>query len=171
MEKIAPITTELLFKTKKLRAELSDLNEIIIDRINYIINFIYKTLGKNKNFTNKFSWWFDGADEGQVGDYWQHSFAGDITFCTDVECCGLEIIDKDGKIYSCEGSIRERWLFEDFENEVIVGRKLLEERDVNKKLEQVQLKEQNEKEKQKLIESAKKKLTVQELNALGLSKL
>ncbi len=169
MEKITPIPVELINKAKKLNIEIFDIEEIIIDRMNYVIRFLYKTFSKNE----KFSWWFDGAEEGEVGDFWSNyeSYTGEIQFCTDVGCSNMEIIDKNGDLWVCEGSIPDRWLFEDFENEIIEGKRLLEERNAKKDLEKFQLKERNKSERQKLIDSAKAKLTKQELKALGLSKL
>ncbi len=169
MEKVLPISIELINKAKKLKKEFSDLNEIIIDRIDYIITFIYKASSlKGKNF----SWWFDGADENEVGDFWvnYNISNGEICFLTDPQLSML-IIDKYGDMWECGGSIPDRWLFEDFENEIIEGEKMLEEMNAKKNSEKLQLKEQNKSERQKLIDSARKKLSKQELKALGLSKL
>lgn len=159
MEKVAPITVELINKTKKLNEEISDLNEIIIDRVDYIITFLFEIFSKKKGY----SWWFDGAGEHEVGNFWSNYYAGEIEFCTDISFSEMEIIDKNGDLWACGGSFPDRWLFEDFENEILEGKRLLEEKNAEKVLEK-----QNESEKQKLIDSAKKKLSKEELKALGI---
>lgn len=163
MEKINPITADLILKGKKLNKEISDLNEMIINRIHYIISFLFETFSEKKG-----SWWFDGAEEGEVGDFWKNYYGYEIAFRTDIFVNDIKIIDKNGNFWSCGGWIPDRWLFEDFENEIIEGKKLLEEQNAKKKTDELQLKEQNELEKQKLITSAKSKLTKQEIKALGL---
>ena len=159
MKKITPITAELINKVQSLNKEVNQLESQITDRIDYIIAFLFE--GKDC------CWWFEGAEEGEIGDFWRHYHAHEIWIITDPNL-KISFIDKDGNDWEFEGSIPDRWLFEDFENEIIEGKKLFEERKAKRNLEQIQLKEQNKKEKNQLIESAKKKLSKEELKALGV---
>ncbi len=159
MEKIATITAELINKVHSLNKEVGQLEDQITDRINYIIAFLFE--GKTYN------WWFEGAEEGEVGDIWRHYHGHEIWIITD-PAPRISFIDKDGNDWEFEGSIPDRWLFEDFENEIIEGKKLFEERKAKRNIERLRLKEQNKKEKKQFIESAKKKLSKEELKALGV---
>jgi len=159
MKKIERITAELINKTRSLKKEADQLEDQITDRIAYIVAFLFEEKAYN--------WWFDGAEEGEVGDIWKHYYANEIWIITDPEL-KISIIDKNGNDWKFEGSIPDRWLFEDFENEIIEGKKLFQERKAKRNIERLHLEEQNKKEKKQLIESAKKKLSKEELKALGV---
>ena len=159
MKKITPITAELINKVQSLNKEVNQLESQIINRIDYIITFLFE--GKDCR------WWFEGAEEGEIGDIWRRYHAHEIWITTD-PAPKISFIDKNGNDWEFEGSIPDRWLFEDFENEIIEGKKLFQERKAKRNIERLQLEEQNKKEKKQLIESVKKKLTKQELKALGI---
>jgi hypothetical protein len=80
---------------------------------------------------------------------------------------------KDGSEWSYEGLLPSRWLFEDFEDELIEGKQKFDEKE---KLRKLQLKEKKEKKKQKealrsvedikMMSELKKKLSPEELDIL-----
>lgn len=147
--------------------KLSDsLEDQITSRIDYILRFLYKTFGGELDY-----WYFPNAEEGQVGDLYKYTDANSVNQFVFEEVKApeeIEILDKNGKYYSLfDGNeIPIRWLFEDFEQEVIGGAAAYKEQE-KKKLELKKEKFKLKKEEQKaLAESAKNKLTKEELKAL-----
>lgn len=97
----------------------------ILDRIDYIVRTIAKSYG-----TNLKGWWFHDAPEGgmgtfqpdrnQIGDiYWD--IKGDGGY--DKALCVI-----DGATWSLWDSFPTRWLWEDFEQELLSGKKKAEKK-------------------------------------------
>jgi hypothetical protein len=80
----------------------------------------------------------------------------------------MNIIDKFGDEWSFEGLLPKRWLFEDFEAEIVIGKTKFEEVEALKKEKAATLKAAKKLKKAELLESAKKKLSKEELVALGV---
>jgi hypothetical protein len=151
------IKHDLVKSWQKASSEADFLEGAIVERMDYIIHTIFDTFGSRLG-----SWYFSDAQEGQMGhltydepdlfmQWWQPEIKEDMF-----------IIDKNGEEYMFDQSIPTRWLFEDFENELIDGKKKYEEKESAILVERLSKKEA----RKKLIASAKKKLTKAELAAL-----
>jgi hypothetical protein len=163
------ITKEYIAEAMELAAQAESKQEIITDRITEILLFLGKTFGGKLG-----TWYFSGAGEGELGNLWDH-FSDEEIDC--IETCWVNgrniqengpeivIIDKNGETWEMQGLIPTRWLFEDFEQEIIDGKLKFEQKQEVKKLK-------NLKKKVKinsLANAAKKKLTKAELAALKKS--
>lgn len=168
MSKEEPITQKLIHDWKVASSEASSMEEEIIERIDHIVRAWFKAFNNELNY-----WYFDGAAEGEVGDLSKYMGA-DTIWCiwTELkkECPhDMAIIDKNGDVYVWESSIPTRWLFEDFEDEIINGKKLYEQKELERKAKIKTLSTQKKIEDRLLVEEAKKKLSKKELAALKRS--
>src|SRR5512135_1329026 len=162
---VKPITPELVAEAEELATRLGKMEEKITDRIHYIMLSIFKLFSKKDAY-----WYFYGAGEGEVGPFWAHYDKDQIGVVID-NCPGetMVILLKNGDEWGFEDSIPTRWLFEDFEEELIQGKKKFEEREIARKAAQKELAVNKKLEDKKLIEGAKKKLSKKELEALRRS--
>ena len=150
-------------KWKILTKEASELEEIITDRITYIIKFWHSMF--NISF---FTWYFDGAGEGEVGDLYANFGPMEISSINaDVGKGAITIIDKYNNEYCWDSAIPTRWLFEDFEQEITDGKRKYIDFLNAKKEAVLKNKKESKINKDKLIESAKSKLTKEELEAIS----
>jgi hypothetical protein len=158
MTKKPVITHELISEWKAATKVAGKLENKIIDRLGYVVNFLFKTFKRRLE-----TWYFVDAPEGGMGEFVYDDH--DIWVVTETpghSYDDMTIIDKDGEVWSFEGIIPTRWLFEDFEQEVVEGKKKYEEQEEARKNT-----EKNKKLRQKeLAQAAKKKLTKEELSAL-----
>lgn len=163
-----PITPQLVSEWEVARSKASELENQITERIDYILNVWFKTFGGSLKY-----WYFDGAGENEVGDLAKYmgdeSIYGLFIECNPNSKNEMVIINKDGSEWGWESEIPTRWLFEDFENEIINGKKLYEERAANRKAKKKELTLAKKQEDATLIEEAKKKLSKKELAALRRS--
>lgn len=156
----------IVYDWKSAQSMASNLEEAITDRIDYILNTIFKT------FDNKLSYWyFDGADEGELGDLSKRMNDGEIDgICTEASKSSngaMIIIDKFGVKWEFSGTIPTRWLYDnEFENELINGKIQYEEKEKIRKAKKKELAAAKKAEDAFLIEKAKKKLTKKELAAI-----
>lgn len=152
-------------KTKKLENSF-------IKRIEYIIKSIHKVFG------NKVLWWDYCNDRDGEGHFFQSyeetfeetdfndaffRYQAEINYKQDWD---MAIIDKYNEEISLDYCFPTRWLIEDFEQELIDGKKAIDKFDDEQKNKS--LKEQ--KEKNNKIKQIKKKLTKDELALLNLGK-
>lgn len=165
-----PLQSDILEKKKYFEAQLAPINQDIIDRLDYILKKIGEVLGgaKIKN------WWIDGAEEGELGDI------NKIIYKDRIECSciyfdvSLNDANKDygiiinGKEWGLDESFPIRWLFENFEEELIEGRKKYISKQSEKEKLQAKKKELSKQTNDYLINSAKSKLSKEERKALGL---
>ncbi len=135
----------------------------IINRIDYILKFIYN------EFNSKFECWYvDGADEGEIGKISSLLNGDEVSPCVESPLSyGKEfIIILDGVHWDLKDSFPKEWLFKDFEDKTIEGKKkykeLIEEEKVKAEIRIAKL---QEKEKQELS-NIKSKLTDEELRLL-----
>lgn len=155
-----PITEGLIVDWEKASKTAGTLEEKITDRLDYIIKTIFKVFGETLN-----TWYFEGAREGCMGDFtydkpeifmmWDHETLKD----------DMIILDRDGKELMFDQSILTRWLFEEFEAELIAGKRKYEEQESAKLVKKLSNKEATK----KLAASARAKLTKEELAAIRKS--
>jgi hypothetical protein len=165
MSKVKPITRGLVSEWNIASAEVGKMENQIVDRIDYIIRTWFQVFDSKLDY-----WYFDGAEEGQVGDLKNHMDSYNISNIW-TECkkdCSHEmvILDKNGDEYGWESAILTRWLFEDFEDEIINGKKLYLEKEIERKAKKKIASAQKKIEDTLLVEEAKKKLSKEELAAL-----
>lgn len=164
VKKISQKHIELI---KSRKAELESAEEIVHDRIAYILNSVAEAFGGECDY-----WYFDGAEEGCVSDFLRSYNEKTIQVILEYSRCpsAMNIICKDGgEFWFQHGEFPTRWLFEDFEDELSNGFKLYKEKQIQDKLnkEQKKLKDKQKKEEMKLLAAeAKKKLSKDELKAL-----
>ena len=145
------------------------LENIIIERLSYIVHTIYNIFGYQVN-----TWYFDDAKEGEVGDLKNHIYNDYINNII-VECKSLKkdpaiiIFDKNRFEWEKDLGIPVRWLFENFEQEIIDGKKKFEEKEAARKAKNKEQSAKQKLEDQELINSAKSKLSKKELAALRRS--
>lgn len=145
------------------------LENIITERLSYIVHTIYNIFGYQVD-----TWYFEDAKEGEVGDLNNNIYNGIINNII-VECKSLKkepeilIIDKNGSEWEKDLGIPVRWLFENFEQEVIDGKKKFEEKEAARKAKNKEQSAKQKLEDQQLINSAKSKLSKNELAALRRS--
>lgn len=160
-----PLTSEMIDIAKNAARIAAQEESKIIDRIHYIIETLYKTFDRELGY-----WCFPDADEGEVGNLWNHfhSYGIDVYSEGKRPIKQMSIIDKYGQEWSFEGSIPERWLFEDFEKEISAGKIHFEQMIEKKKSRAKREKEDSRLKNHQLIESVKKKLSKEELKAIKL---
>jgi hypothetical protein len=170
--KTEPITQKLIDNWQLAANESSSMEGEITNRIDYIIRTIFDTFNKKLD-----TWYFDGAGEGDVGDLLRHYDENEINIITELsrnkegvyDSIEMVIIDKEGSEWGFDSSIPTRWLFEDFEQELIDGKKLFEEQKAERKKNKKELSAKKKLEDQALATAAKAKLSKKELAALRRS--
>lgn len=156
-----PIEREFVIKAKGLADAAADAEESIIKRITYIVSTMVNTWEQELD-----TWYFDDAAEGEVGNLWSNYNETQITPLIFVKhsraATSMIFFDKLGGEWDLKDSFPSRWLFEDFEQELLDGKKKWENLEQERQEKIAAL----SKEKKSLVEKAKKKLTKEELNAL-----
>ena len=145
------------------------LEEIIIDRIDYIIKKIVETFGLKLG-----CWYFPNAPEGEVGNLW--TYYDDVNINVETECSSaphlpplksMIIIDKDGDEWEFDSFIPTRWLFDqNFETELTEGKILYEKSEAERKQKELDEKAAKTQREEELVAAAKQKLSKEELVAL-----
>lgn len=158
-----PITKDIVSEASELANKAGALEDIITNRIHYIMESIFNTFKANAAY-----WYFYGAGEGEQGDFWRQY--SDEEICVVVDRCSDELIIllNDKTEWSLCSSIPTRWLFEDFEEELKNGKIAFEEKILQKKKDQKTKAATLKANKAKLVAEAKKKLSKEELKAIGL---
>ena len=157
-----PLKNEFFIKRASALNKLDDYNNILEDRVSYIITSICDVFGYSFN-----TWYFPDAEENEVGNFDKADF-GEY-FDVVIESSPKSIRDwniiLDGKVWSLYSSIPKSWLTKNFEKELEAGR-----------LEYIKsLKDNKNSRKQKLIEKKilleqlKQKLTAEELKFLKVT--
>lgn len=150
MNKVQTITQEFVDQAKQMAKEVDNSKSIIADRITYILKVLYNTFGMRLKY-----WYFEGAEEEDIGNLWRYlknDYIDHLVVCVhEANDAEIAIIDKYGNEWEFDCCLPTRWLFEDFERELIDGAKKYEE--LNS-------------EDRKLANIAKSKLTKEELEAL-----
>lgn len=152
-----PITRGTVVDWKQSKKSYESTEQVIVDRMDYILHTVFEEFGNDFG-----SWYFHDAGEGQMGhltwdetdlvmEFYQPKIKNEMIF-----------IDKGGDEYRFDQSIPTRWLFEDFEEELSDGIKKYQEKESQRVKKVLSVKDATK----KLAESAKKKLTKEELAAL-----
>ena len=161
---VSPVTKGFLLDAEELATKAGKMEEQIVNRLEYIMQLSFQLFGQKKAY-----WYFHNAEEGEVGDFWRSYDKDQITMVV-CDCNNsMLIIDKTGSDWGIADSVPTRWLFEDFEQELINGKKKYEDSLLNKKAKKEELDLQKKKEDALLIEQAKKKLSPKELAAIKRS--
>lgn len=109
---------------------LQMMQQLVIDRSNYIIETIEKTFERSFK-----TWWFEGAGEHEVGN--PKIYDGMVHFITEPTQQPALILDNENQEWNLFESFPERWLTEDFEGELINGKgtyqKWFEQKDLKAK--------------------------------------
>ena len=164
-----PLDESIIQNWSNFRSKAYVLEEEIIDRITHIIEVWFEAFGGSLS-----TWYFDDAAEGTVGDLQRYMDNSSIS-CIHTDAkrdlkpnCGYEmvIIDKFGKEYSWQSEVLTRWLFEDFEQEIINGKKAFDDAEAGRKEKAKQAKVKKRESDQVLASKALAKLTKEELAAL-----
>ena len=131
-----PITEGLIVDWEKACKNAGHLEEQITDRLDYIIKTIFQVFDERLD-----TWYFDGAREGCMGDLtydkpeifmiWDHGTLKD----------DMIILDRDGKEVMFDQSVPTRWLFEEFEAELIAGKRKYEEQETARLVKRLSNKE------------------------------
>lgn len=164
------ITKQLVEQWKTVSQQAGVFEDQIVNRIDYIVKTIFKTFDQKLEY-----WYFYGAGEGEVGtlrindDYFSVITELGRNRNRDYDSQQMVILLKDGSEWGFDGSYPTRWLFEDFEKELIDGKKKFEEKEIARKLKQKEISAAKEQEDESLIEAAKKKLSKKELAAIRRS--
>ena len=161
--KKSAINKELLANADKLRTELSVLEDKITDRIDYILGYCFGKID---------TWYFDGAEEGSIGDLWENikynMIEGIIIYRkgerfperTEKELVIIDAYENEINLYD---SFPKRWLLsEGFEKEVDEGKIKYEKKQLEKKNKQIEKKDKTK----SLAKSAAEKLSKDELAAI-----
>ena len=159
---VKPITPFLLEEAEDLANRAGLLEQQIVNRIHFIMTSIFSLFNKKRAY-----WYFYGAGEGEVGNLWDNIDKLQVNVIID-ECPGdaMVILLKDSSEWSLDDGFPTRWLYEDFEDELVDGKAKYELKEVQWKAEQ-KIKLQNiKKEQEKLAKAAKSKLSKEELQAL-----
>lgn len=163
-----PLTHNTYYQWQAAAANVGRLEDDITSRITYIITKWFEIFGAKLN-----TWYFDGAEENEVGDLSRYMNDNNIwNIYVDSENFPdneLYIIDRFGKEYCWQSEIPTRWLFSDFEKEIIEGKKLYEEKEEARKLKRKETTIARKQKDAKLFENAKKKLSKEELAAIRRS--
>lgn len=157
-----PLTKSLVNDWKVARAASGKYEDMITERIDFILRRLFITFGMELDY-----WYFDGAGEGEVGDLgrWMgdteiHGIVTEVTRRS--SRADIVILLKDGFEWGYDGSLPTRWLFEDFEQEVLSGKEKFEQQEIERKKKKAATKADD----LALAEAAKAKLSKKELAAL-----
>jgi hypothetical protein len=161
-----PLTPATIATWKKAKAAPSPEQDII-DRIGYIIRTIYKEIGEELS-----TWYFDGADEGEVGiididDYGTGLFGTSIVYEPGLYDTMVKL-KKEGVIDLGGDGLPTRWLYEDFEDELRAGIVAYEKHQVAEKEARAKKKIATTKSKNEKLAAIKAKLTPEEIKFLKL---
>jgi hypothetical protein len=162
-----PITQETYNNWMELSKQAAVYEGAITDRISFII---YRSC---EMFSQGLStWYFEDAGEGEVGDIYRN-LQGNLEFQVELVFkpgSGKEpmylILKDDTECDLKKDGFPVRWLFEDFEEEIKSGKQKYKEKDIIRKTELKRLSEQRRLEVEALAQSARSKLSKQELDAL-----
>lgn len=159
-----PLTKSQENKILSLFSLQGEVEEFVIDRVDYIIKKIAAT------FDSQVEWWSFpySSEENSMGNL-NNAYNDDcLQFEGEFKRSDWCIILDDGEEYDLNNEFPTRWLYEDFEEELINGKKELEQKLAKQKEDKVKKTLLKNSAKKKLLESAKSKLTEEERKALGL---
>lgn len=160
-----PLDPQTLESYLQLRQQAGVLESQLENRITYILKKIYETFGSQLDY-----WYTSDAPEGDQGDLlrcWRYNNDTISDLCIHPYLEAVIILN-NGSEWGLHDDIPSRWLFEDFEEELVNGKRLYEERQAQKKEDARQKRQAKKAEKERLKATAAAKLSPAERKALGL---
>lgn len=124
----------------------------IEDRCDYIVNYIFDKYNFSSN------WWFPDAEPGSLGNFFQNHDEDFVSIELN-SIVHMKILLRGGKECDLKNHFPTRWLFEDFEEEFLSGKKFYEDKLMKKS-------GKTKSKKAYLIASIKSKLTKEELQII-----
>jgi hypothetical protein len=161
-------------KRAAILKQLGPLNVALEARLDFVFREVFKTCGATFD-----CWYVDGAEEGEVGDLESviNEKAGQIELGY-LQMYDVEYDDEDNFNVLLDGEewylldcLPLRWLFEDFKDELLQGQVDWQEARATKLAKAKERKAGNSQKKLALIETAKSKLTKEEVKALGIKSI
>ncbi len=157
--------------------------EDVTNRIEEVLNIFWGVFGAKVDY-----WYFEGADEGEIGDLNSHMnndeiygiriglvpldpLIGSKFTNTDVPIgndgpYNHVILDKEGNEFDWDGSIPTRWLFENCKDEIIKGKQAFEEKKALKAKQLKEVKQKLQAQQDKIVNDVLQKLSPEEVLAL-----
>jgi len=170
METQKPISKFNFDQFITVRYKNQTYEQAIEERVDYILKCVFEA--GNSRLDN---WWVSGANEGESGDIFSIIHKDYISVsCLEYDCTASDYDNFkaiiNGETWNLLEDIPTRWLHEKFENELLSGVKLFRIEQENKKQLAATKRKANKVKKEKLIESARTKLTIEEQKAVGIFK-
>lgn len=171
MKKINFPNKNSLEKIKELKKELDQIERPLVERIAYVYETIFTTTFKKKG---GFCFYSVGAENGDngggIGDITKSISNEQVAFCIENYSSGSFscLVILGNQEWDLLDGFPARWLYEDFEEELIIGKQLHQDKinqDKKSKEENKKLEKLNQK---KMIENIKNKLTKDELDLLKI---
>lgn len=123
-----PIHSSVIERYHKAIEEVAVTEDMIFERLDYILRIV-NTVCNNNPKDKDYTWWIDGAEENDVGDF--SEILVEAESYIDVESiCFYPQIERDlsrytaiigGNEYYLSEQIPIRWMFESFEDELADG--------------------------------------------------
>ncbi len=171
MKNIVPIAQEAFNTLQMLKQTTNSFKQNIENRLDYILTTVFNSCGDKLR-----NWYIDGAAEGELGDIdsiISNNCINTYNLCYDsvknVKADNFLII-LDNEKWQLLERIPQYWLFENFEQDLRDGLVLYRDQLKNKKEATAKQRATNKRQKEKLIELARTKLTVEEQKAVGIFK-
>ncbi len=155
-----PLTQNSIDTWRDLSSQVASWKNKITDRIEYILNRCFEEFDATLE-----TWYFEGADEGEVGDLKAHMWDKAIWSIVFEGVRGGPhemLILLDGHEWDLYTTLPVKWLCEDFEDELVAGKEAYEKKEAQKKVAAKAKRAAKKSEKEAAIKSAKKKLTAKE---------
>jgi len=153
---------------REAKAQCDRLENIITERLSYVVHKIFEVFNLKVS-----TWYFPDAKEGEVGDLDSHIWDAGIheifVEISNNKKNNIILIDKYDNEWEWDSPLPTRWLFEDFEREIIEGKKKYEEKEAARKAQRKELTEKQKSEDAALLANVKQKLSKKELAALRRS--
>lgn len=167
-ETMTKIIKEDIAEYQRCMREAGTYGSKIEARVEYILRTVYRAYGAVIDY-----WYFCGSEEGQEDDLFNHIDDKEVScYYVETQTCyeGEEMLIRldDGDLVEFGYSFPTRWLYEDFEEEVLRGKAAYEQELADKKAEKARRRAAKKAEKERLKASAASKLTAEEKKALGL---
>jgi len=114
--RLSPLAPDVVANYMTLQTKADSAKRQIENRLDCVLRDVYDCFGRELDY-----WYFDGANEGEVGDLLRH-YTDDVIdgLCLVPPPAGGEFrfIDKNGQECVIDAAIPTRWLFENFKKEL-----------------------------------------------------
>lgn len=165
MRNSKPLDKSIVENWYPTRDALDKIESQICDRLTYVLSTLFDTFGFELE-----TWYFEGAEEGSVGEmHIRSDYIDGIIVESKHDRYGqvkINLIDKFGSDWDFSGDIPVRWLYDEFESEIIEGKAKYEAKELARQKADKLLSAKQKEKRDALLASAKSKLTKEELKAL-----